>query len=82
MPAAVREEFVRLFTELLRRAQEAGAVRSDLDVADVLDLVIGAAAAQRRARQRGSGADLLAVTLAGLRVAERVSSSSKGKRVR
>jgi hypothetical protein len=42
-------------------------VRLDVDIADVLDLLIGAAAAERRARLRGTPNQLIAVVVDGLR---------------
>ncbi|WP_024804317.1 TetR/AcrR family transcriptional regulator [Nocardia sp. BMG51109] len=63
----IRDSFRREFGTLLRRAQSAGAVRSDLDAADVQDLLVGAAAAERRARLRGAPNYLLPIVLAGLR---------------
>ena len=67
VPEKIRDDFRQAFNTLLQRAQAAGKVRSDLDDADVLDLLIGAATAERRARLRGAHNDLLEVTLAGLR---------------
>ncbi|MGW4772108.1 TetR/AcrR family transcriptional regulator [Nocardia sp. NPDC004278] len=67
VPEKVRTEFRDAFSTLLHRAQAAGEVRFDLDDADVLDLLIGAATAERLARLRGAENDLLAVILAGLR---------------
>lgn len=64
VPEGLRAEFLAALGELLSRAQQAGAIRADLDVTDLLDLVIGFAAAARRGR-----ADrILAVATAGLRV--------------
>ncbi|HJP80245.1 MAG TPA: helix-turn-helix domain-containing protein [Pseudonocardiaceae bacterium] len=64
VPEDLRAEFLAALGDLLSHAQQAGAIRADLDVADLLDLVIGFAAAARRGR-----ADrILAVATAGLRV--------------
>ncbi|MFE3279959.1 hypothetical protein [Nocardia sp. NPDC059239] len=58
----------RSFETLLSQAKKAGAVRGDVEIADVLDLVVGAAAAERRARLRGTPNQLIAIVLDGLRV--------------
>jgi AcrR family transcriptional regulator len=50
VPEALRAEFLAALGDLLRRAQDAGRIRPDLSVADVLDLVIGFASAGRRGR--------------------------------
>jgi AcrR family transcriptional regulator len=64
VPDELRAEFLAALGGLLDRAQQSGAIRADLDVTDLLDLVIGFAAAARRGR-----ADrILAVATAGLRV--------------
>lgn len=68
IPDRLRHDFIRSFETLLSRAKEAGAVRPDIDVADVLDLVIGAATVERRARARDAPNPLIAVVLDGLRV--------------
>lgn len=67
VPEEVRDRFRALFDTLLRRAQQAGAVRTDLDTADAMDLLVGAATAARRAHRRGAPNHLLTVVLAGLR---------------
>lgn len=67
IPDRLRHDFIRSFDTLLSRAKEAGAVRPDIDVADVLDLVIGAATVERRARARNAPNPLIAVVLDGLR---------------
>ena len=74
IPDQLRREFVRSFETLLSQAKNAGAVRPDVDVADVLDLLIGAAAAERRARSRSAPGQLTAVVLDGLRVSARPQS--------
>lgn len=66
-PAHVQREFLQAFDTLLRRAQEAKQVRSDLDIADVLDLAIGCATAERQARHRDAPNRMVAVVLDGLR---------------
>jgi AcrR family transcriptional regulator len=66
-PENVRREFLQAFDTLFRRAQDAGKLRSDLSVADVLDLVAGSATAERRARHRDAPNRLVAVVLDGLR---------------
>ncbi|WP_280363890.1 TetR/AcrR family transcriptional regulator [Nocardia wallacei] len=63
----VRDQFRAQFATLLRRAQHAGTVRSDLDTADAMDLLVGAATAERRAHRRGAPNHALTVVLAGLR---------------
>lgn len=68
IPDRLRHEFIRSFDTLLSRAKEAGAVRPDIDVADALDLVIGAATVERRSRARNAPNPLIAVVLDGLRV--------------
>ncbi|PPJ17601.1 TetR family transcriptional regulator [Nocardia nova] len=67
IPDRLRHDFIRSFDTLLSRAKEAGTVRPDIDVADVLDLVIGAATVERRARARNAPNPLIAVVLDGLR---------------
>ncbi|MFF0458163.1 TetR/AcrR family transcriptional regulator [Nocardia africana] len=68
IPDRLRHDFIRSFDTLLTRAKETGAVRPDIDVADALDLVIGAATVERRARARNAPNPLIAVVLEGLRV--------------
>lgn len=68
MPDRLRDDFIRSFETLLSQAKKAGVVRADVDIADVLDLVVGAAAAERRARSRGVPNQLIAIVLDGLRV--------------
>jgi AcrR family transcriptional regulator len=67
IPERLRHDFIQSFDALLEHARDAGAVRLDLDIADVLDLLIGAATAERRARLRGTPNQLIAVVLDGLR---------------
>ena len=67
MPDELRDDFIRSFETLLSQAKKAGAVRADIDIAAVLDLVVGVAAAERRARLRGAPNQLIAVALDGLR---------------
>ncbi len=67
LPGQLRDDFVRSFEALLSQAKEAGAVRADVDIADVLDLVVGVATEERRARSRGVPNQLTAVVLDGLR---------------
>jgi hypothetical protein len=67
MPGQLRDDFVRSFATLLSQAKKAGAVRADVDIADVLDLVVGVATAERRARSRGVPNQLTAIVLDGLR---------------
>ncbi len=64
VPAELRAEFLAALTELLTRAQDAGAIRTDVTVTDVLDLVIGFAAAGRRGRTD----TIIAIAAAGLAV--------------
>ncbi|SEP54338.1 TetR/AcrR family transcriptional regulator [Amycolatopsis saalfeldensis] len=67
LPGQLRQEFIRSFDALLEHARTAGAVRTDVDIADVLDLLIGAAAAGRRGRLRGTSDQLIAIVVDGLR---------------
>ncbi len=67
VPAGLRSDFVGSFETLLAHAKESGEVRPDVDVTDALDLVIGVAAAERRARLRGTPGQSTAVVLDGLR---------------
>ncbi len=64
VPEQLRAEFVAALGDLLRHAQDAGRIRPDLSVADVLDLVIGFACAGRRGRVD----TIIAVASAGLTV--------------
>lgn len=67
IPDQLRRDFVQWFDTLLSQAKKAGVVRPDVDIADVLDLLIGAAVADRHARLRASPNQLIAVVLDGLR---------------
>ena len=64
VPEQLRAEFLAALGDLLRRAQDAGRIRPDVSVADVLDLVIGFACAGRRGRIDM----IIAVASAGLAV--------------
>lgn len=64
MPEA-EKEFLRVLSELLRAAQEAGTVRRDVDVPDVKAIVVGCQAMQ--AYQPSGAEHLLRVVLDGLR---------------
>ncbi|MBU3064560.1 TetR/AcrR family transcriptional regulator [Nocardia sp. NEAU-G5] len=68
IPGHLLDDFHRSFETLLAQAKEAGAIRPDVDIADVLDLLIGVAVAERRARLRGAPNQLITVVLDGLRV--------------
>lgn len=68
VPDQLRRDFIRSFETLLAQAKKAGAVRPDVDIADVLDLLIGVGVAERRARLRSTPNQLIAVVLDGLRV--------------
>jgi AcrR family transcriptional regulator len=68
LPGQLRGDFVRSFETLLSASKKAGTVRADVGIADVLDLVVGVAAAERRARSRGAPNQLTAIVLDGLRV--------------
>ncbi|MFE9327317.1 TetR/AcrR family transcriptional regulator [Nocardia sp. NPDC052278] len=68
IPDQLRRDFIQSFETLLSQAKTAGEVRPDIAVADVQDLLIGAAAAERRARLRGTPNQLIAVVLDGLRI--------------
>ncbi|WP_030445649.1 TetR/AcrR family transcriptional regulator [Actinocatenispora sera] len=67
VPDQLRSDFVEWFDRLLCQAKEAAEVRADVDIADVLDLLIGAAVAERRARLRAAPNRSIAVVLDGLR---------------
>lgn len=67
IPERLRHDFIQSFDALLKHAKNARIVRLDVDIADVLDLLVGAAAAERRARLRGTANQLIAVVLDGLR---------------
>jgi AcrR family transcriptional regulator len=67
LPGQLRDDFIRSFETLLSQSKEAGAIRADVDIAAVLDLVVGLAAAERRARSRGVPNQLTAIVLDGLR---------------
>lgn len=66
-PATVQHDFLEAFGVLLGRAQQAGAIRPDLDIADINDLVVGCATAERRARHRGAPDRLVGVVCEGMR---------------
>lgn len=66
LPDHLRQDFIHRFETLLSQAKRAGAVRPDVDIADVLDLLIGAATAERRARLRTSPSRSTTVVLDGL----------------
>jgi AcrR family transcriptional regulator len=68
VPEEIRAEFLAALGDLLDRAQRAGTIRADLDVTDLLDLVIGFAAATRRAHDRGRADRIVAIAATGLRV--------------
>ena len=63
VPDDLRTEFLDALSTLLTRAQHAGAIRTDLDVTDLIDLVVGVAAAARRGRP----GRILAIATDGLR---------------
>jgi AcrR family transcriptional regulator len=67
IPGQLRHDFIQSFDALLKHARNAGTVRLDVDIADVLDLLIGAAAAERRAWLRRTPNHLIAVVVDGLR---------------
>ncbi|MGW7603845.1 TetR/AcrR family transcriptional regulator [Streptomyces antimycoticus] len=69
--AGARREFGEVLSALLRRAQEAGAVRADVAAADVQALVAGCAAMEQ-GRGPGSGV-LTAVMCDGLRAEQAVT---------
>ncbi|SHF55380.1 TetR/AcrR family transcriptional regulator [Streptoalloteichus hindustanus] len=66
----VERDFLDAVGTLLRRAQQAGAIRSDLDVVDVRDILVACATAQRRASRRGGTSRLVAVVCEGMTSAE------------
>ncbi|HEY4020165.1 MAG TPA: helix-turn-helix domain-containing protein [Pseudonocardiaceae bacterium] len=68
VPDPMRAEFLAVLGGLLARAQRTGTIRADLDVTDLLDLVIGFAAAGRRAHHRGRADTMVAIAAAGLLV--------------
>ncbi|AHH16832.1 putative transcriptional regulator, TetR family [Nocardia nova SH22a] len=67
IPSRLRRDFVESFGSLLAHAKKAGEIRSDVDIHDVLDLLIGMAGAEHRARLRGAPGTLITVALDGLR---------------
>jgi AcrR family transcriptional regulator len=67
IPGQLRHDFIQSLDALLEHARNAGTVRLDVDIADVLDLLIGTAAAERRAWLRGTPNHLIAVVVDGLR---------------
>jgi AcrR family transcriptional regulator len=67
IPELLRQDFIQSFDALLKHARAAGTVRPDIDIADALDLLIGAATVEHRARLRGTPNHLVAVVLDGLR---------------
>jgi AcrR family transcriptional regulator len=71
MTSQLRDDFVRSLETLLSQARKAGAVRAEVGIADVLDLVVGVAAAERRARSRGAPGQLTAIVLDGLRAQDK-----------
>ena len=71
MTSQLRDDFVRSLETLLSQAKKAGAVRAGVGIADVLDLVVGVAAAERRARSRGAPSQLTAIVLDGLRAQDK-----------
>ncbi|MGV9849097.1 TetR/AcrR family transcriptional regulator [Streptomyces sp. NPDC003442] len=74
--AGARREFGDVLSALLRRSQEAGAVRADVEAADVQALVAGCAAMEQG---RGPGAGVLtAVMCDGLRAERTVTKFRNG----
>jgi AcrR family transcriptional regulator len=67
-PAELELGFLRVLAALLAGTQRAGAIRNDLDVADVRDLLIGCVTTDHRARDRGRADGLVAIVCAGMRV--------------
>ncbi|MBO0689383.1 MAG: TetR/AcrR family transcriptional regulator [Candidatus Dormibacteraeota bacterium] len=65
--AGVKQGLMAAFGALLTRAQEAGAVRPDVDVADVGSLVAGCLAMEHSSHAGGEPGRLLAVVCDGLR---------------
>nr|WP_308295259.1 TetR family transcriptional regulator [Streptomyces sp. PSAA01] len=72
--AGARHEFGDVLSVLLRRSQEAGAVRADVEAADVQALVAGCAAMEQG---RGAGV-LTAVMCDGLRAEQAVTKFRNG----
>ena len=67
--AGVKDGLMAAFGEVLARAQAAGAVRADVDVADVGSLVAGCLAMERESHHGGEPGRMLAVVCDGLRAA-------------
>ncbi|MFC4121076.1 TetR/AcrR family transcriptional regulator [Nonomuraea zeae] len=65
--STLEDDFADAVGRLLARAQRAGAVRRDLAAADVLDLLRGCLAAERRARTRAGAARMAGVICDGMR---------------
>ena len=63
------EQFMGILSTLLARAQQAGAVRADIDVKDVKSLLVGCHAMQRHACDAGATRRLLGVLKDGLAAA-------------
>ena len=65
--STLEDDFTDALGRLLDRAQRAGAVRRDLGAADVLDLLRGGLAAERRARARAGAVRMADVICDGMR---------------
>ncbi|TMR95881.1 TetR/AcrR family transcriptional regulator [Nonomuraea basaltis] len=65
--STLEDDFAGALGRLLDRAQRAGAVRRDLVVDDVQDLLRGCLAAERRARARGGAVRMADVICDGMR---------------
>lgn len=66
--SALEQEFVEALGHLLDRAQRSGAMKTELDIADVIDLLIGSVTAERRARTRGRPGRLTSTICQGMLV--------------
>lgn len=64
--STVEHAFLNALTTLLTRAQHAGRIRSNLDVYDVVDLLVGSATTARRAQQRGRAHQVVAIICEGM----------------
>ncbi|WP_205718556.1 TetR/AcrR family transcriptional regulator [Actinomadura sp. WMMA1423] len=74
------ERFTSALDELLRRAQAAGAVRSDVDVSDIRTLMVGAMLMERRQRPEGRPGRMTALACDALRPVTKSDETLSGER--
>ena len=75
----LRRDLNRAVGALLNRAQAAGAIRRDVGVEDVMNLMVGVYAANQRDRQSRAPNRLLEVVFDGLRTTEGRGAERKAK---